>query len=90
MSIQPDWPVKAGPRPQLKRGEYQHYKGEVYTLEGVAMHSEDNRWMCVYRRKSDGEVFVRPAEMWGQLVKSDVHTQGHDVPRFRYIGAGSV
>jgi len=63
-------------------GRYRHYKGNEYTVLGVARHSETLEWLVVYRQEyGDGGVWVRPAAMFGEMVEVD----GKRVPRFRLL-----
>ncbi|MBM4070572.1 MAG: DUF1653 domain-containing protein [Planctomycetes bacterium] len=64
-------------------GRYRHYKGNEYTVIGVARHSETQEELVVYRQEyADRGLWVRPRQMFLEPVKVD----GQDVPRFRYIG----
>ena len=64
----------------IKPGTYQHYKGNFYTVIGVATHSEDETKLVVYRPEyGDRALWVRPLEMFVENV------DGEAVPRFRYI-----
>lgn len=64
----------------LKKGIYQHYKGNRYELLGVAKHSETLEPMVVYRALyGEGALWVRPAAMWSEPVETPEGT----VPRFR-------
>ncbi|MCX6791152.1 MAG: DUF1653 domain-containing protein, partial [Candidatus Gribaldobacteria bacterium] len=48
----------------LKRGVYQHYKGNFYEVLGVARHSETLEEMVVYKALyGDNDVWVRPLAM---------------------------
>lgn len=62
-------------------GKYEHYKGGVYEVVGVASHSETLEKMVVYRH-GDGELWVRPLAMFIEFVE----VNGKKVPRFRYTG----
>jgi hypothetical protein len=67
----------------VKPGKYLHFKGNEYEVIGVAAHSETLEEMVVYRALyGDGGLWVRPAEMWNELVEMDSKT----VERFKYIG----
>ncbi len=71
------------PLPPLPSGIYRHYKGNFYDLLATAYHSETREPMVVYRALyGAGEIWVRPAAMWEELVETD---EGM-VPRFTYIG----
>lgn len=66
-----------------KPGRYRHYKGNEYTVLGVARHSETHEELVVYRQEYDEPVlWVRPKEMFLETVEVD----GQVLPRFRYVG----
>lgn len=67
-------------------GRYRHYKGNEYTVLGTARHSESLEEMVVYRPEyGEHGLWVRPRRMFLESVTVD----GAEVPRFRYLGAGS-
>lgn len=52
-------------------GKYRHYKGGEYEVAGIARHSETLEPMVVYRALyGEGELWVRPAQMWNETVKT--------------------
>ena len=64
-------------------GRYRHYKGNEYTVLGVARHSETLEEMVVYRALyGEGGLWVRPAAMWTETVERD----GVSYQRFTYVG----
>jgi len=64
-------------------GRYRHYKGNEYTVLGVARHSETLEELVVYRQEyGDRGLWVRPAAMFAEMV--DV--KGLIVPRFAFLG----
>lgn len=64
-------------------GRYRHYKGNEYTVLGVARHSETLEELVVYRQEyGDRGLWVRPAAMFAEMVVVD----GQTVPRFRFLG----
>lgn len=66
----------------MKKGIYQHYKGNKYEVIGVAKHSETLEEMVVYRALyGNGEIWVRPLFMWNEKVTAD----GKEVLRFTLI-----
>lgn len=66
----------------LQIGKYRHFKGGEYQLLHIAKHSETLENMVVYRALyGAGEVWVRPARMWEELVEHN----GKTVPRFQKI-----
>jgi hypothetical protein len=71
------------PMPPLAPGRYRHYKGNHYTVLGVARHSETEEELVVYRQEyGDRSLWVRPLAMFLEEVKID----GQSVPRFTYVG----
>ena len=53
----------------IPKGRYRHYKGNEYEVLEIARHSETLEAMVVYRALyGEGEVWVRPAEMWNERV----------------------
>ena len=73
---------------EIKLGKYQHFKGNLYQVIGVARHSETLEELVVYKALYDSEEFgpnslwVRPRKMFMENVVVD----GKEMPRFRYIG----
>ena len=68
----------------IKKGKYRHFKGGEYEVLGVALHTETEEEMVVYRALyGERRLFVRPAAMWEQEIERD----GYHGPRFIYIGA---
>ena len=67
----------------VKPGRYRHYKGNEYTVLGVAKHSETLEPMVVYRAEyGERGLWVRPAGMFAETVT----VNGVMVPRFAYLG----
>jgi hypothetical protein len=74
---------------KIKAGRYRHYKGKLYRVLGVAMHSENPKEkFVVYRAMYDSKEFgkaalwIRPERMFAEKVVVD----GKRVPRFKRIG----
>ncbi len=73
---------------EVKPGKYQHFKGSLYEVIGVAHHSEMLEELVVYKALYDSEEFgpnslwVRPKKMFMENVVID----GKKMSRFRYIG----
>lgn len=60
-------------------GHYRHYKGNDYTVLGIARHSETLEELVVYRAEhGDRGLWVRPAAMFVETVLVD----GQSMPRF--------
>lgn len=71
-------------KPSLKTGTYQHYKGSQYQVIDLAIHSETEQWMVLYRPMyGAAELWVRPYDMFIETVL----IEGEQVPRFKFIAA---
>jgi hypothetical protein len=69
--------------PPISQGRYRHFKGGEYEVIGVAMHSETQEWMVVYRPLyGEQGLWVRPLEMFAERVS----VAGEEVPRFAFLG----
>ncbi len=67
-------------------GRYRHYKGNEYTVLGVARHSETDEKLIVYRQEyGDQSLWVRPLAMFLESVK----VEGKTVARFELVTAAS-
>lgn len=68
-----------------QKGEvYKHYKGDQYGVVGLAVHSNDDSWMVVYKplyEHAAAELFTRPLDEWG----SDLMWEGEAVKRFSLV-----
>src|ERR1700688_497978 len=72
------------PETSVSAGRYRHYKGNEYTVLGVARHSESLEELVVYRQEyGEHSLWVRPKEMFLETVQVD----GQEVPRFRPLAA---
>jgi len=68
---------------ELKPGKYRHFKGNMYEVLYVAIHTETSEKMVVYRALyGDYGVFVRPLDMFCETVFRD----GKTYKRFEYVG----
>ena len=71
---------------EIKLGRYQHFKGHLCKVIGVAKYSEDpKKEFVVYEHVyEDGkmQLWVRPKEMFLEEVEKD----GYKGPRFKYLG----
>lgn len=67
---------------EIQPGRYRHYKGNEYTVLGVARHSETLEELAVYRQEyGERGLWVRPAAMFAETVE----VEGQTVPRFHRI-----
>lgn len=66
----------------MKKGIYEHYKGNKYELIDIANHSETLEKMVVYRALyGKRELWVRPLSMWSE----EVVVGDKKVKRFTYV-----
>jgi hypothetical protein len=67
----------------VQPGLYRYYKGKEYTAIGVALRSENQEELVVYRQEyGEHSLWVRPKQMFLETVEFD----GQAVPRFQYLG----
>lgn len=72
---------------EIAPGRYRHYKGQEYTVLGVARHSETLEEVVVYRQEYDDHgLWVRPAAMFVEKVV----VNGQTVPRFQRLVSGAT
>lgn len=68
---------------ELKRGIYQHYKGQHYQVLHVATHSETEEKLVVYQcLYGDYSIWVRPLTMFTEMVTLD---DDRAFERFKFI-----
>ena len=71
---------------KIKLGKYKHYKGHIYTVIGVAKHSENpEQELVVYihpNEEGNDQLWARPIEMFEEYVDTD----NYKGPRFEYLG----
>lgn len=67
---------------QIKLGQYRHYKGSMYRVEGFATHSETEETMVIYRPQyGEKALWVRPLEMFIE----EIEIEGKKQPRFAFV-----
>ena len=66
----------------MLRGFYRHYKGGIYRLKSIAMHTETEEQLVIYQCTKSQGVWARPLKMFQEKVTYD----GKTVDRFTYIG----
>lgn len=70
--------------PTIQKGTYRHNKkGQLYEVIGVALQTETNDPLVIYRPilESEYDIFARPYDMFIEIVE----VNGHQVPRFEKI-----
>ena len=66
----------------IQTGRYRHYKGNEYTVIGIALHSESQEELVVYRQEyGDYRLWVRPKKMFFETVT----VEGRVIPRFQCV-----
>lgn len=68
----------------MKKGWYEHYKGGVYKVIGIAVHSETLKKLVLYihqSKESEDGYWVRPFEKFTE----DVEVGSKKVPRFKFL-----
>lgn len=67
----------------LKRGIYEHFKGNRYKVLGVALHSETLEELVLYQALyGEHGLWVRPLAMFLEGVEKD----DYKGPRFKFVG----
>jgi hypothetical protein len=73
---------RKNPDREVEPGRYKHFKGDIYIVIGVAIHTEGDYKMVVYHPEGNPEkLFVRPLGMF----KEKVLVKGVETPRFEKI-----
>ncbi|MBQ5848569.1 MAG: DUF1653 domain-containing protein [Treponema sp.] len=68
-----------------------HFKGNMYLIEEIAMHSETNEWMVVYRALYGAcGCYVRPYEMFFEEVPKEKSNPTGQKYRFEFFTIKSV
>jgi len=66
----------------LKPGVYQHYKGPLYKVDYVAMHSETEEELVIYQALyGERGMWARPLSMFIESIE----VEGETRPRFAYL-----
>jgi hypothetical protein len=69
----------------IQPGRYRHYKGNEYTVIGIARHSETEEELVVYRQDyGDRSLWVRPLQMFMETVE----VYGQALRRFESMEEG--
>ncbi|MGF9909474.1 DUF1653 domain-containing protein [Brevibacillus porteri] len=63
------------------QGIYQHYKGGIYEVYGVAKHTETMEELVTYGSTERKQLWVRPLTMFNESVEHN----GQQVPRFKKL-----
>ena len=65
------------------KGVYKHFKGDLYLLEDVAIHSETREKYVVYRALyGDNSLYIRPYDMFMSKVDHEKYPNVEQEYRF--------
>lgn len=68
---------------EIKTGLWRHFKGNLYRVHYIALHSETGEEMVVYQALyGQRGMWVRPASMWLEQVEREDYSG----PRFTWVG----
>jgi len=71
---------------KLKKGTYQHYKGNLYELIDIVRHSETLEEMVLYKPLHKSKEF--PNQLWVRPLKmffGKIEHEGKKIPRFKFV-----
>ena len=70
---------------------YRHFKGDLYFVEDIAIHSETRENYVVYRALyGEQKLFIRPYDMFNSLVEKDKYPDVKQKYRFELADIKSV
>lgn len=73
------------------KGIYKHFKGDLYLVEDVAIHSETREKYVVYRALyGDTGLYIRQYDMFMEKVDKEKYPEVEQEYRFEYVEIKSV
>lgn len=76
---------------EVKKGVYKHFKGDYYLVEDIAIHSETDEKMVVYRGLYENtKLYVRPYDMFVEKVDKQKYPNVKQEYRFQLQNIESV
>lgn len=73
-------------RELVEHGLYRHFKGNLYLVEGVAVHSETGERLVVYRALyGERKLYVRPIELFLSPVDREKYPDAKQEYRFELL-----
>lgn len=64
--------------------KYRHYKGGTYEVVSLAIHTETDEKLVIYKSLNFGSVHARPLSMWNEEIKVPNEPNG-SIKRFTKI-----
>lgn len=61
---------------------YRHFKGNLYLVESIAMHTESNDLLVIYSSIKDGTRYARPIDMFISEVDHEKYPDATQKYRF--------
>lgn len=66
----------------MRKGTYQHFKGEFYRVIDIAYHSESLEKYVIYHNiKNNDKLWIRPLTMFTEVIERD----NIKIDRFKFI-----
>ena len=67
-----------------------HFKGKLYTVICLALHTETNELMVVYKRNNEDTIYVRPLNMFMSEVDKEKYPDVKQKYRFEFVGESTT
>ena len=64
---------------------YRHFKGDYYVIVGVAMNTETEEYLVIYKKEGDFKLWARPLDMFLSKVDHEKYPEVEQQYRFEKI-----